>query len=464
MIQHQTAVIGWLYRLIDCLILVLALPLASRLRIMLELGAPGEPEAFSTPAALPLLICLIWLTAFQLCKVYSFSVEVRWWQSGQRLLFGHTLAALLFFGVLYLTYRNYSRLQSAYFLALTFVGLIGYRALLLVLSTVFGYSVFGQCPVLVVGTDANALRIAKAITRFNWAGFHFLGFVRQYATDQPHPEAIGRILGETADLNTLIQAYHVREIIIAINWSESKYPADLLRIVQERAVRVRLAPDYSSLADYHISLERFGGVPLIGIRDDVFSPSQRLLKRVFDLFLSVAVLSFGFPLFVGIGICIWLEDGRPLIIRQMRVGEHGRLFTMYKFRSMFKDAERQLPAKNDLHKRPNDPRITGVGRILRRTSLDELPQFINILRGDMSVVGPRPEMPWLVEQYEPWQRKRFDVPQGLTGWWQINGRADRPMHRHTADDLFYIQHYSIWLDVQIVFRTILAVIVGRGAY
>jgi lipopolysaccharide/colanic/teichoic acid biosynthesis glycosyltransferase len=119
---------------------------------------------------------------------------------------------------------------------------------------------------------------------------------------------------------------------------------------------------------------------------------------------------------------------------------------------------------NLIHKSKDDPRVTRVGRLLRRFSLDELPQLFNILAGTMSVVGPRPEMPYLVERYQPWQRKRFAVPPGLTGWWQVNGRSDKPMHLHTEDDLYYIQNYSIWLDLQIIARTIWVVLVGKGSY
>jgi len=119
---------------------------------------------------------------------------------------------------------------------------------------------------------------------------------------------------------------------------------------------------------------------------------------------------------------------------------------------------------NMIHKHSDDPRVTRVGRILRRLSLDELPQLFNVLRGDMSLVGPRPELPYLVEKYEPWQRKRFAVPQGLTGWWQINGRSDKPMHLNTEDDLYYVQNYSLLLDIQILFLTIWVVLRGKGAY
>ena len=160
-----------------------------------------------------------------------------------------------------------------------------------------------------------------------------------------------------------------------------------------------------------------------------------------------------------------------VIFKQPRIGENGRIFDMYKFRTMVHDPEDNRPELIKIseegakvHKLYDDPRVTHVGRFLRRTSLDELPQLCNILKGEMSLVGPRPELPWLVDKYEPWQRKRFEVPQGLTGWWQVNGRADKPMHLHTEDDLYYIKHYSLWLDLQILWRTIKAVIERRGAY
>jgi lipopolysaccharide/colanic/teichoic acid biosynthesis glycosyltransferase len=129
------------------------------------------------------------------------------------------------------------------------------------------------------------------------------------------------------------------------------------------------------------------------------------------------------------------------------------------------DKVNQLDQEGNLiHKVKDDPRVTRVGRFIRRWSLDELPQFFNVLKGDISLVGPRPEMPWLVEEYETWQRKRFAVPQGITGWWQVNGRSDKMMHLHTDEDLYYIQNYSLWLDILILLKTPWVVLRGKGAY
>jgi lipopolysaccharide/colanic/teichoic acid biosynthesis glycosyltransferase len=172
-----------------------------------------------------------------------------------------------------------------------------------------------------------------------------------------------------------------------------------------------------------------------------------------------------------VAVAIKLDSSGPALFVQERIGENGQPFMMYKFRSMVVNADRMpgLPVLNDqdgvvVHKIPNDPRVTRIGRFIRRTSLDELPQLFNVLRGEMSLVGPRPELPWLVENYEIWQRRRFAVPPGITGWWQVNGRSDRLMHMHTEDDLYYIQNYSPLLDLQILWRTIGVVVRGRGAF
>ena len=136
---------------------------------------------------------------------------------------------------------------------------------------------------------------------------------------------------------------------------------------------------------------------------------------------------------------------------------------MYKFRTMVADAEKKVNTET-FEKRPDDPRVTPLGRFLRRTSMDELPQIFNVLKGEMSLVGPRPEMTFIVDKYEPWQRQRLAVPPGITGWWQVSGRSDLPMHLNTQYDLYYIRNYSILLDLKILWRTAGAVIKGKGAY
>jgi exopolysaccharide biosynthesis polyprenyl glycosylphosphotransferase len=236
-------------------------------------------------------------------------------------------------------------------------------------------------------------------------------------------------------------------------------------------IKVWVVPAAHRLALYQASVENFFGIPLLGLRTPAILPHQRLVKRFFDICFSIVFLIFAAPLMGLIALFIRLDSSGPVFFRQKRIGENGRLFEMYKFRTMVENAEalrhtvEKLDEKGNLiHKHRDDPRITRVGRVLRRYSLDELPQFINVLRGEMSVVGPRPELPYLVKKYNSWQYIRFTVPQGVTGWWQVNGRSSNPMHLNTEKDIYYIKNYSFWLDLKIILRTPLVLLRQEGAF
>jgi exopolysaccharide biosynthesis polyprenyl glycosylphosphotransferase len=231
-----------------------------------------------------------------------------------------------------------------------------------------------------------------------------------------------------------------------------------------------VVPDFLDLAMSRATIEDFNGLPLVGLRDPAIDGFDRVVKRMFDLVISTATLLLSWPVMLTIAAAIKLDSPGPALFVQERIGENGRPFKMFKFRSMVVNAEHLAPVTNRdaggvvVHKVPDDPRVTRVGRFIRRTSLDELPQLFNVIRGEMSLVGPRPELPRLVEHYEMWQRRRFAVPPGMTGWWQVNGRGDRLMHLHTEDDLYYIQNYSPLLDLRILWRTVGVVLRGRGAF
>ncbi|MBI4320977.1 MAG: sugar transferase [Chloroflexi bacterium] len=183
------------------------------------------------------------------------------------------------------------------------------------------------------------------------------------------------------------------------------------------------------------------------------------LKRAMDLLFAIGGIVVFAPLMLLVAVLVWLDSGGPVIFKQERVGQNGRRISILKFRTMHNGAPK-YSSKVARH----DPHITRLGRFLRRSSIDELPQLINVVRGDMSLVGPRPEQPWIVEQvYQPWQFRRLLAPPGLTGWWQVNGRSDRPMHENTELDLFYVDHQSLWLDAIILFKTIGVVLSGKGA-
>ena len=199
--------------------------------------------------------------------------------------------------------------------------------------------------------------------------------------------------------------------------------------------------------------------------------SSRLLKRLFDLLVCVSMLLLSAPVWAALYVAIRLDSPGPVLFRQTRVGRRGRLFLLYKFRTMYLDAERrkaELAGRNEtggvIFKMKDDPRITRVGKLLRRSSLDELPQLLNILQGDMSIVGPRPPVPAEVVQYTPAERRRLDAEPGLTCIWQVSGRSNIPFEGQVRLDVQYIETRSFWRDVWILLKTVPAVLLGRGAY
>jgi exopolysaccharide biosynthesis polyprenyl glycosylphosphotransferase len=446
----------------DILIVIGALALSSHLRLTIDIGAdPLTSPAFVTPAPLYAVAPLLWIFAFHQAGVYR-PQGVRFRPAARRLIAGHVIAGLLFFGALYLTFRDYSRLQAIYLLALTLTGTLLHRAALRLFASRLRHMINTPRRIAIIGVGDSAAAIAERIMPFADAGLTLIGYIAPSPTAAPAPAVEAQVLGTLDDLHEIVQRHQIDEILIDAPWFEPSTAAlasHVTQALESFPVNIRLAHDYSNLAYFRATSEDFNNITLISLREAILSPAQRALKRLFDIGFSLLVLLLTAPLFLIIAIAIRLDSPGEVIFRQQRIGQHGKPFTIYKFRTMTAGAP-SVGAK----KEPNDPRVTRVGRFLRRTSLDELPQFINVLRGEMSVVGPRPERADLARYYQPWQRKRLEVPQGITGWWQVNGRADRPMQQHTEDDLFYVCNYSIWLDIRIIFKTILALISGRGAY
>jgi exopolysaccharide biosynthesis polyprenyl glycosylphosphotransferase len=260
-------------------------------------------------------------------------------------------------------------------------------------------------------------------------------------------------------------------VLIALPLRAHQETIDLITRLQQLTVSVRVVPDLFDLAFARTGIEDIDGIPIVSLRDPAITPVRRAIKRGFDLLVaSVALILCTLP-FTIIAIAIKRDSRGPVIFKQQRVGESGKLFWMLKFRTMIDGADSQLPdlIKKQVDgqivfKHKDDPRITRVGRWLRQFSLDELPQLINVIKGEMSLVGPRPELPWLMAEYAPWQLKRFNVPQGMTGWWQVNGRSEKPTLAKTRDDLYYIQNYSLRLDIIILLKTIGAVLRRTGAF
>ena len=457
---------------LDIAVTPIGLFIASRLRLLLPYGQELSAESINLPWPVYLLAILCWSTALYLNGTYDPQRVLRWFNEVIRVGSSSLLATGLLAGALFLTYRETSRLQFLYFLIVNLLLLLGYRAILRITDNLSGRTrPGGENRVLVIGAGKLGLKVAQVIHDHSRWGFELVGFLDDDKLKQGEQYAGVQVLEKILAVRQVVEEYQIGEVWIAL----PVYAYDRINLVmfelEELPVRIKVIPDYFSLALVRARADVLGGIPIIGLRDPVIEGVPRIVKRIFDIIMTTLLFILLAPLMLLISIAIRLDSTGSPFFRQRRVGENGRLFDMLKFRTMTLDAEErqyEVNVENEegevLHKKKDDPRVTSVGRILRRTSLDELPQLINVIRGEMSLVGPRPEMPWLVDRYKSWQRKRFAVPQGITGWWQINGRSEKPMHLNPEDDLYYVYNYSLWLDIKILLRTPIAVIRGKGAF
>jgi len=456
--------------LLDGLLAVACLAIAAYVRPLLN-----PASAAGTGLGLvdvPLLIYpaagLVWVLSLALLSAYDPRRHPRWRSELGALALAASIATVLLAGLLYLSYRNVSRFLFVYFIVLTFLASVSWRAAfrLTVGSALFRAPTFRR--VLIVGRGIVGEEMRRRVIENKRLGLVLVGFLDD---DDQKRAAFRDVLGPLALLREVVATREVSDVVLALPRRAYERVNKLVVELHDLPVKVWLIPDYFSLALHQAVVEDFAGLPMLDLRAPALSDYQRMLKRLFDVVVTLLVMPVVLLVGVVMAIAIRIDSPGPVLFRQKRVGENGRLFEMLKFRTMVAQAEslrhtveQTGPEGELLHKAYDDPRVTRIGRFLRRTSLDELPQLVNVLRGEMSLVGPRPELPYLVERYAPWQRKRFAVPQGLTGWWQVHGRADKPMHLHTEDDLYYVQNYSLWLDVRILWMTLGAVLTRKGAF
>ncbi|MEQ8676848.1 MAG: sugar transferase [Aggregatilineales bacterium] len=409
---------------------------------------------------------VIWPAAFFAFGIYDTSRNYTIQEESKKTILAVGLSMLMVMSILYLSYITIPRSLIVSLFAFDVVFLVAWRVF-----ARFGASTRRASKpqrILIIGANDLGKQIEDIIYRTPWSQLEIFGYIDNTRTgsfgDLP-------IVGTYKEVRRLVEMHGIEEVVVALPHNQFEELNTIVMDLQSLPVQVRVVPSYLSLALYRATVDDLGGLPLINLRGPALTAYQRIFKRAFDLFVSGLILVLILPVIAAISVAIKLDSPGPIFFKQLRVGENGRMFKMYKFRSMVVNAEalqskvNQIDADgNIVHKTRNDPRVTRIGRLIRKTSLDELPQFINVIRGDMSLVGPRPELPWLVEKYEPWQRQRFTVPQGITGWWQVNGRSDKPCHLNTDQDLYYIENYSFLLDIVILIKTIPALFKGKGAF
>ena len=329
--------------------------------------------------------------------------------------------------------------------------------------------------VMVVGTGERARRLAQALERSVEYGIRLRGFLSEPV--QPDaPSGPGEIRLETAypvrpiaDLPAILRQHVIDEIIFAVGSESLSELEEYFLLCDEQGVRTRVAVDFFPHVNSTVSLERFGATPLLTFSAAPYDEIRLLAKRLLDIALAAAGLLVLAPFMALIALLIRVTSPGPVIFRQVRCGLNGRQFLFYKFRSMCEDAEKMMAALAHLSTRetalkiPDDPRQTSLGRFLRKFSIDEWPQLWNVLRGDMSMVGPRPAVPNEVEQYKCWQRRRLRMRPGLTCLWAVSGRDNVDFETWMKMDMQYIDNWSLALDWKILLRTIPRVLTGRGA-
>lgn len=420
-----------------------------------------EPSVFLAAAALL-------VTVGGIAGVYDLSRLPFLGKQLGRFTFAYLMATFVFAGFLFFTYREVSRMLVVYFALVNYVVLLFARYFL----TRFvrrKRSRVRRTNLLIVGTGDTATSLARTIVDHHSSVYHVVGFVDD-RNDLP-PCLFGLCAGRIDDVPRIVRELNVQLVLIALGDGEPRAVERAVEQLYPLPVRIYLVPDLLSLTFVNSEVDSVGDIPVIGIREPVVRGTQWAMKRTMDIVVSVILLVLTWPLFLVIAIWIKLDSRGPVIYAPQRVGANGKPFRMLKFRSMVVDADSHQAevAEKDSEGRPvykskHDPRVTRIGRWLRRTSLDELPQLINVLKGEMSLVGPRPEQPFITEGYQSWQWMRLAVPPGITGLWQVSGRSDLPMHLNTRFDVHYARNYSLLLDLWILLKTVLVVIKGRGAY
>jgi exopolysaccharide biosynthesis polyprenyl glycosylphosphotransferase len=324
--------------------------------------------------------------------------------------------------------------------------------------------------VVVVGTGRQARALAEFLERHRQWGYRLVGFVAGRGEEGESEIAGHPVLGGLADLPRLVEENVVDEVLFAVSRRDLDDIEDLYLCLQEQGIITRFALDFFPHTQARMAIDELDGVPLLTFTTSPSSPLQLLLKRILDVALSALLMLLGLPVLLLVALAIKVTTRGNVLFRQTRCGLNGRTFTLYKFRTMVEGAEARQPDLLHLNemdgpvfKLREDPRVTALGRFLRKFSLDELPQLWNVLRGDMSLVGPRPPIPEEVARYERWQRRRLAMKPGLTCLWQVSGRNELDFQQWMELDLEYIDTWSPWLDFKILLKTIPAVISGRGA-
>jgi len=455
-------------------------------------GGFSWSERFAPYGALLLFVLLIRLLTLAYYDLYRLRGQFSFLDDGLRIFKATSIGSLLIVAAAFLyrggfEFRTFSYARGVFvldfFLALAAYGAT--RFLVRGVQSVARRRDLNLIPTLVVGRGPEAALCIKEMRERPSLGYRVIGVVENGVFNQRVPESYEGVpvIGDLKGLPEAIRDSGACEVIIA----DPNVSGDALFDVMMRSgrrsggVEFRIAPSLFNCLPRKTEIDQIGALPMIRLFREPLSSAARVVKRATDIIISSMALAILSPMWLIVALLIKFDSEGPIFYTQERVGMDGRLFLFYKFRTMHANSDDALhrdfqrkfiagrPEANHgdenrpVYKLPTDARVTRIGRVLRRLSLDELPQLLNVLRGDMSIVGPRPPIPYEVEAYELWHRKRLDMKPGLTGLWQVSGRNSLPFEEMVRLDLFYIENWSLLLDLKIVLRT-LPVMLRGDAY
>lgn len=321
--------------------------------------------------------------------------------------------------------------------------------------------------VIIIGAGSLGRKFYDNLMSYPELGFDVVGFLDDYRTKHSKDYRNYKpIIGKVSDLESVLEKHIIDEVIIALPIKAYEKIGEIINTCEKAGIRALIIPDFFDYLPATPHFDHFAGMPLINVRDVPLDELRnRFFKRTFDICFSIIAILITSPLMLAIAIGIKLTSPGPIIFKQERVGMNRRTFIMYKFRTMREQTQQD---SDQTWTTVNDPRRTKFGTFLRRTSLDELPQFFNVLKGDMSVVGPRPERPYFVEQFKeeiPKYMVKHHIRPGITGWAQANGlRGDTSIEERIRHDIFYIENWTLLFDIKIIFITMINGFINRNAY
>lgn len=459
--------------LLDAILIVASFVLAYFVRFKILL--------FITPESLPVFghylkvlvfVTVLWLAILKLMGLYEGKKYSNLIDELAALFLGVTVSTLFLLGLLFL-YREFwfSRLVivNAWWIAFCLLGFS--RAALFELRRLARRRGWGVKNTLILGAGEMGQMLAFKIMGDPTLGYRMVGFLDDDPAKAGQSFNGMAVLGDTARIKDIVFRYKIEKVIIASTHFSADKILDIITECERYGIEFKLVPGILELIASRVDADELGGIPLLTVSEIKLQGFNAAIKRGTDILLSAAGILLLSPVLAVFALLVKLTSPGPVLFKQKRVGIDGREFQMFKFRSMVQEAENLFPqlaplseVDGLLFKMKDDPRMTPLGKFMRRFSIDELPQLFNVLFGDMSLVGPRPPLPREVKKYSAWHMKRLRVRPGITGMWQVSGRSLLPFEEMVRLDIYYIENWSLWLDLKLLITTVPVVCTGSGAY